>query len=148
MSHVGGAPPFKNHFIGRALVDALTSVQLENGPPRSLSLSLLLCLKWSYSKRACSLKIWPSLNIEPTSSQISEETLESLKLRNSRKNSSASNNTEQPNQQKGIPRVTSRNDAWNSFNQPGNETTDQRHFNLKASIKQPLFRWNWSYYYK
>ncbi len=116
-------------------------------PSLSLSLSAAL-LEWSYSKRACSLKIWPSLNIEPTSSQISEETLESLKLRNSRKNSSASNNTEQPNQQKGIPRVTSRNDAWNSFNQPGNETTDQRHFNLKASIKQPLFRWNWSYYYK
>ncbi len=45
MSRVGGAPPFKNHFIGRALVDALTSVQLENGPPRSLARSRLLCLK-------------------------------------------------------------------------------------------------------
>ncbi len=135
---------YRNPFIGRALVDALTSVHLKSGPP----LSAALCSAWksrffetwSYSKRARSLNIWPSLNIEPTSSQISEETLKSLKLRNSRKNSRASNNTEQSNQQKGIPRVTSRDDdRRNSFNQPGNETTDQRHFNLKAGIKQNLY---------
>ncbi len=104
--------------------------------PSTLSLSLCLQIArflklGNCSKRAPSLNIWPSLNIEPTLSQISEEeTLESLKL--CERNSRASNSTEQPNNQKGIPRVTSRDDdTWDSFNQPGNETTDQRHFNLK-----------------
>ncbi len=62
--------------------------------PALFSLSLLSARNcafletWSCSKRAPSLNIWPSLNTEPTLSQISEETLESLKLRerNSRKN--------------------------------------------------------------
>ncbi len=113
-------------------------------PSCSRSLSALLenraSLSWSCSKKKlAALTSRPSLNIEPTSSQTSEETLESLKLRNSRKNSRASNNTEQSNQQKGIPRVTSRDDRRNSLNQPGNETTDQRHFNLKAGIKQNLY---------
>ncbi len=142
MSRVGGAPPFKNHFIGRALVDALTSVQLENGPPRSLSRSLLLCLKSRVSlklgaapEELAAFNIWPSLNIEPTSSQISEETLESLKLRNSRKNSRASNNTEQPNQQKGIPRVTSRDeDTRDSFKPPSS-------FQLKSKYQTKSLKW-------
>ncbi len=111
---------YRNPFSGRALVDALTSVHLKSGPPLSslCSKSRIFFETWSYSKRALAFNIWPSLNIEPTLSQISEDTLESLKLRerNSRKNSRASNNTEQPNQQKGIPRVTSRNeDTRNSL---------------------------------
>ncbi len=114
---------YRNPFIGRALVDALTSVHLKSGPPlSSRTLCSLLEIArfletWSYSKGALALTFRPSLNIEPTLSQISEDTLESLKLRerNSRKNSRASNNTEQPNQQKGIPRVTSRKDELNSL---------------------------------
>ncbi len=111
------------------------------------TLALALCLKI-----ACFLKlgaapeelsafnIWPSLNIEPTLSQISEETLESLKLHE--RNSRVSNSTEQPTSNEGHPQS---DDARDSFNQPGNETTDQRHLNLKVSIKQPLFCWNLSY---
>ncbi len=53
------------------------------------ALSLALCLEiarffetWSYSKkRLAALTSRPSLKIEPTSRQISEESLESLKLR-------------------------------------------------------------------
>ncbi len=131
-------------------MDTLTSVHLKNGPQLSLwrSLSLLanraLLETWSCSKRAPSLNIWPSLNIEPTLSQISEETLESLKLREKNFEHQTAPSSQQPT--KGIPRVTSRDkDTRDSFNQPGNETTDQRHLNLKTSIKQPLFHWNWSY---
>ncbi len=79
---------YRNPFIGRALVDALTSVPLKSGSPLSLSLSAL-CLEiarffetWSYSKKKlAALTSRPSLKIEPTSRQISEETLESLNLR-------------------------------------------------------------------
>ncbi len=118
-------------------MDALTSVHLKNGPQlslwrsRSLQKNCVLLETWSCSKRAPSLNIWPSLNIEPTLSQISEETLESLKLRE--RNSRASNSTEQPNNQRRASPVTSRDDddTRDSFNQPGNETTDQRHLNLK-----------------
>ncbi len=90
---------------------------------------------WSYSKRARSLNIWPSLNTEPALSQISEETLESLKLHE--KNFECQTTPEPTKQQqKDIPRVTSRDkDTRNSFKP---QISD--HFNLKASIKQPLFR--------
>ncbi len=119
---------------GRASSGRDRNLRSKTDSQHSVSLSLLanraLLETWNCSKRAPSLNIWPSLNIEPTLSQISEETLESLKL--CERNSRASNSTEQPNNQKGIPRVTSRDDdTWDSFNQPGNETTDQRHFNLK-----------------
>ncbi len=57
MSRVSGALPFKNHFIGRALVDALTTVQLEKGPPHPLSLleSARFFETWSYSKELAAL---------------------------------------------------------------------------------------------
>ncbi len=76
---------YRNPFIGRALVDALTSVHLKSGPPLS-ALSALLENRASLKlgatpKELAALTSRPSLNIEPTSSQISEETLESLKLR-------------------------------------------------------------------
>ncbi len=77
---------YRNPFIGRALVDALTSVHLKSGPPALGSLSALLENRASLKLGAApeelaALTSRPSLNIEPTSSQISEETLESLKLR-------------------------------------------------------------------
>ncbi len=84
--------------------------------PSCCSLSLLLCLKI-----ACFLKlgaapeelsafnIWPSLNIEPTLSQISEETLESLKLREKNFECQTAPSSQQPT--KGM----SRNDAWDSL---------------------------------
>ncbi len=72
------------------------------------ALSLLALLEncafletWSCSKRAPSLNIWPSLNIEPTLSQISEETLESLKLRE--RNSRASNSTQSQTTRRASP---------------------------------------------
>ncbi len=113
---------YRNPFIGRALVDALTSVHLKSGPPLS-ALSLLenrASLKLGATpKELAALTSRPSLNIEPTSSQISEETLESLKLRE--KNFECQTTPEPTKQQqKDIPRVTSRDDdRWNSFNQPG-----------------------------
>ncbi len=121
-------------------MDALTSVHLKNGPP---SLSLALCSllanrafleTWSCSKRAPSLNIWPSLNIEPTHSQISEETLESLKLRE--RNSRASNSTQsQPrNNQKGNPRVTSRDKDTQDSLEP-HRSSQQKQVSNKISIK-------------
>ncbi len=77
--------------------------------------------------------IWPSLNIEPTLSQISEETLENLKLRE--RNSRASNSTQSQTSPEWRHATTTR----------GIPSSHTDHFNLKASIKQPLFRWNWSY---
>ncbi len=87
---------------------------------------------WSCSKRAPSLNIWPSLNIEPTLSQISEETLESLKLRE--RNSRASNSTQsQPsNNRRASPEWRH---ATRTRGIPSSHTDP---FNLKASIKQNL----------
>ncbi len=113
------------------------SVHLKNGPPlsRSLCLKIARFLKLGAAAEELSaFNIWPSLNIEPTLSQISEEILESLKLceRNSRKNFERQTAPSSQQPTKGIPRVTSRDDDMqDSVNQPGNETTDQRHFNLK-----------------
>ncbi len=79
---------YRNPFIGRALVDALTSVPLKSGSPLSPTLSLLSAWKSRASlkigatpKKLAALTSRPSLKIEPTSRQISEETLGSLKLR-------------------------------------------------------------------
>ncbi len=83
---------YKNYFIGRASSGRDRKLRSKILTPSSLTLSLLSARNrvfletWSCSKRAPSLNIWPSLNIEPTLSQISEETLESLRERNSRKN--------------------------------------------------------------
>ncbi len=87
---------------------------------------------WICSKRAPSLNIWPSLNIEPTLSQISEETLESLKLRerNSRKNFERQTAPSKPPEGHPQSDVTQRRAEF--------PQATQRHFNLKASIKQPL----------
>ncbi len=81
--------------------------------------------------------IWPSLNIEPTRSQISEETLESLKLRerNSRKNF----------ERQTAPRAnqaTTEGHPQSDVTQRRAEfpQATQRHFNLKASIKQNLYK--------
>ncbi len=112
-------------------------------PPLSLALSAALLENralletWSCSKRAPSLNIWPSLNIEPTLSQISEETLESLKLRE--RNSRASNSTQrQPtNNRRASP-------EWHHATTRGIPSSHTDHLN-KSSIKQPLFCWNWSY---
>ncbi len=122
-------------------MDALTSVHLKNRPP-SLSLCSLLSARnrtfletWSCSKRAPSLNIWPSLNTEPTLSQISEETLESLKLRerNSRKNSERQTAPSKPPEGHPQSDVTRRGHA-------GFLQATQCHFNLKASIKQNLYK--------
>ncbi len=127
---VGGAPPFKTYFIGRAssgrdrnlwsktdsqlLLSAL-SAPLENRASLKLGAT---------SKELAALTSRPSLNIEPTSSQISEETLESLKLRE--KNFERQTTPEPTKQQqKDIPRVTSRNDTRNSLE-------PQRSFQLKS----------------
>ncbi len=112
----------------------------KSGPPLS-SLSLLSARNrafletWSCSKRAPSLNIWPSLNIEPTLSQISEETLESLKLRerNSRKNFERQTAPSKPPEGHPQSDVTRRGHA-------GFLQATQRHFNLKASIKQNLYK--------
>ncbi len=78
----GRGSAHRNHFIGRALVDTLTSVQLKNGHPLCSLLENRASLKLGATpKELAALTSRPSLNIEPTSSQISEETLESLKLR-------------------------------------------------------------------
>ncbi len=89
----GGAPPYRIYFIGRASSGRDRNLQsntdshsqcfgslLEN---RALLENLELLQKSSQP-----LTSGQALNIEPTLSQISEETLESLKLceRNSRKN--------------------------------------------------------------
>ncbi len=122
-------------------MDALTSVHLKNRPPRSLSLSLLEIVRFlklgAAPEELAAFTIWPSFNIEPTPSQISEETLESLKLRerNSRKNF----------ERQTAPRA---NQATTEGH-PQSDVTQQRakfpqatqrHFNLKASIKQNLYK--------
>ncbi len=115
------------------------SVHLKHRP---LALSLCPLLEsrafletWSCSKRAPSLNIWPSLNIEPTPSQISEETLESLKLheRNSRKNFERQTAPSKPPEGHPQSDVTRRGHA-------GFLQATQRHFNLRASIKQNLYK--------
>ncbi len=123
---------YRNPFIGRALVDALTSVHLKSGPPLSAWKSRVSLKLGAAPEELAALTSRPSLNIEPTSSQISEETLESLKLRE--KNFERQTTPEPTKQQqKDIPRVMSRDDDTRNSFKP------QRHFNLKAGIKQPLF---------
>ncbi len=101
-------------------------------------LSLALCLQiarflklGAAPKELLALTSRPSLNIEPTLSQISEETLESLKLRE--RNSRASYSTEQPT--KGIPRVTSRNDARDSLKPQISDHLNLKQVSHKISIK-------------
>ncbi len=117
------------------------SVHLKSGPPLS-SRSLCSLLEsrafletWSCSKRAPSLNIWPSLNIELTLSQISEETLESLKLRerNSRKNFERQTAPSKP--PKGIPRVTSRDEDTRDPLEP------YRSFQLKSKYQTKSLKW-------
>ncbi len=118
------------------------SVHLKNGPQLSLSGALALCLKiarflklGAAPKELLALTSGQALNIEPTLSQISEETLESLKLRerNSRKNFERQTALSSQTTTKGIPRVTSRNDARDSLK-------PHRSSQLKASIKQNLYK--------
>ncbi len=109
--------------------------------PSCCSLSLLSLLEnhalletWRCSKRAPSLNIWPSLNIEPTLSQISEETLESLKLRE--RNSRASNSTQSQPTNKGHPQsdVTRRRHV--GFLQPARKRNDRSaSFQLKSKYE-------------
>ncbi len=106
-------------------------------PPRSRSLSLLLCLKitrflklGAAPEELSAFNIWPSLNIEPTLSQISEETLESLKLREKNFERQTAPSSQQP---KGIPRVTSRNDARDSL-EP-HRSSQLKQVSNKISIK-------------
>ncbi len=130
---------YKNYFIGRASSGRDRNLRSKILTPSSLTRSAL-CLKialletWSCSKRAPSLNIWPSLNIEPTLSQISEETLESLKLRerNSRKNFKRQTAPSKPPEGRPQSDVTQRRAEF--------PQATQRHFNLKASIKQNLYK--------
>ncbi len=131
---------YKNYFIGRASSGRDRNLRSKILTPSSLTLSALLESRafletWSCSKRAPSLNIWPSLNIEPTLSQISEETLESLKLRerNSRKNFEHQTAPSKPPEGHPQSDVTRRGHA-------GFLQATQRHFNLKASIKQNLYK--------
>ncbi len=81
-------------------------------------------------KELAALTSRPSLNIEPTSSQISEETLESLKLRE--KNFECQTTPEPTKQQqKDIP--------TSDITQRRGDSVKPRHFNLKASTKQNLY---------
>ncbi len=84
-------------------------------------------------KELAALTSRPSLNIELTLSQISEETLESLKLRE--RNSRASSNP-RANQ------ATTEGHPQSDVTQRRAEflQATQRHFNLKASIKQNLYK--------
>ncbi len=127
---------YKNYFIGRASSGRDRNLWSKILTPSSLLGNRAFLETWSCSKRAPSLNIW-SLNIEPTPSQISEETLESLKLRerNSRKNF----------ERQTAPRA---NQATTEGH-PQSDVTQrcakfpqatQRHFNLKASIKQNLYK--------
>ncbi len=138
---------YKNYFIGRASSGRDRNLRSKILTPSSLTLSAL-CLKialletWSCSKQAPSLNIWPSLNIEPTLSQISEETLESLKLRerNSRKNFERQTAPSKPPEGHPQSDVTQRGHA-------GFLQATQRHFNLKKQVSNKIsIKWlNWSY---
>ncbi len=119
-------------------MEALTSVHLKKMDPSSLALPLLLCLKIAHflklgaaPEELSAFNIWPSLNIEPTLSQISEETLESLKLRE--RNSRASNSTQSQPTNKGHPQsdVTQRRAGFPQATQI---------ISTKASIKQNLYK--------
>ncbi len=122
MSRVGGAPPFKTYFIGRASSGRDQILRLKLTP----SCSLALCSAW---KSRASLKLGllqklaaitsgRVLKIEPTPRQISEETLESLKLRerNFKHRTTPSSQTNRG----ASPRVTQRHDT-RGFQHPGNE---------------------------
>ncbi len=106
--------------------------------PALCSLSLLLLeiahfFETGLLQKARSHNIWPSLKIEPTPRQISEETLESLKLRE--KNFERQTTPSSQTNRRASPRVASHDDKDRRDSlQPG----DQRHFNLKASTKQNL----------
>ncbi len=100
-------------------------------------LSLLLCLKiarflilGAAPEELSAFIIWPSLNIEPTLSQISEETLESLKLREKNFERQTAPSNQQP---KGIPRVMSRNDARDSLKP--HRSSQLKQVSNKISIK-------------
>ncbi len=134
MSRVGGAPPFKNYFIGRASSGRNRNLRSKILTPSSLC-SLLEIAHFvklgATPKELAALTSRSSLNIELTLSHISEETLESLKL--CERNSRVSNNP-RANQAttEGHPQsdVTQRHAEFLQ--------ATQRHFKLKASIKQNL----------
>ncbi len=137
MSRVGGAPPFKNYFIGRASSgrdrNLRSNTDSQHSSRSALCSKSRVFLKFGAApEELAAFNIWPSLNIEPTSSQISEETLESLKLceRNSRKNF----------ERQSAPSKTTEGHPQSDVTQRRAEfpQATQRHFNLKASIKQPL----------
>ncbi len=79
---------YRNPFIGRASSGRDRILRLKLTPSCSHSLSLFCCcLKFalretrSYTnQKLAAFNTWPSLNTEPTLRQISEETLEGLKL--------------------------------------------------------------------
>ncbi len=127
---------YKNYFIGRASSGRDRNLRSKILTPSSRSLSLLEIARFlklgAAPEELAAFNIWLSLNIEPTSSQISEETLESLKLRerNSRKNF----------ERQSAPSKTTEGHPQSDVTQQRAEfpQATQRHFNLKASIKQPL----------
>ncbi len=139
---VGGAPPFKTYFIGRAssgrdrILRSKTDSQL-------LSLSLC-CLKFALlwnlellQKKLAALTSRPSLKTEPTSRQISEETLESLKLRE--RNFKHQTTPEQP-----VKPTEGHPQEWRHATTRGVSSQETKrqisdHFNLKASTKQNLY---------
>ncbi len=105
-------------------------------PSCSLSLSLSLCLEivrffenWSYSNKSSQpLTSRPSLKIEPTSRQISEETLENLKLREKNFEHQTT-----PSNQSSNNRMTSRNATTRGVSSQETKRQISDHFNLKAS---------------
>ncbi len=130
----------RNHLIGRASSGRDRNLRSKILTPSSLTLSALCSKSHVFLKlgaapeELAAFNIWPSLNIEPTSSQISEETLESLKLRerNSRKNF----------ERQTAPSKTTEGHPQSDVTQRRAEfpQATQRHFNLKASIKQNLYK--------
>ncbi len=123
---------YKDNLIGGSLwgLDGRPLVNTLWHRLRSLSAAQLenraFLETWSCSKRAPSLNIWPSLNIEPTFSQISEETLESLKLRE--RNSRASNSTQSQTTRRASP-------EWHHATRTRGIPSSHRSFQLKSKYQ-------------
>ncbi len=151
---VGGPPPFKTYFIGRASSGRGRNFRPKtDSQPLSLSLSLF-CLEIagffetrSYTNKSSQPltpgRVW-TLNQHLVKSlkkvwSYAEGTSTSKAIRNrNRLLSSVKQHRANKQQQKGIPK----SDAMTrhaGFPTSGKRKTDQRHFNLKASTKQNLY---------
>ncbi len=122
---------YKNYFIGRASSGRDRNLRSKILTPSSRSFSLLEIARFlklgAAPEELSAFTFWPSLNIEPTRSQISEET---LKVWSYREELRASNSTEQTTE--GHPQ------SGRHATTRGIPSSHTGHFKLKSSIKQPL----------